>query len=115
MEEQTMMSNIPVFETISIPNGSNPVVQVAPMEQTAVDGNFNNWSESDSVQVPLQAGEILTAGLVVKYDVMIHSGPMDGTNNEIKTMKRQAYGFRDLELFKLKILAIHETKYVLMA
>jgi hypothetical protein len=26
-------------------------------------------------------------------------------------MKRQAYGFRDSEFFKLKILAIHETKY----
>ncbi len=39
---------------------------------------------------------------------------MEGTNNMIKTMKRQAYGFRDQELFKLKILAIHESKYVLV-
>jgi len=29
-------------------------------------------------------------------------------------MKRQAYGFRDLEFFKLKILAIHQTKYALV-
>jgi transposase len=29
-------------------------------------------------------------------------------------MKRQAYGFRDLEYFKLKILAIHQTKYALL-
>jgi transposase len=48
------------------------------------------------------------------YDVMISSGPMEGTNNKIKTMKRQAYGFRDLAFFKLKILAIHETKYALV-
>jgi transposase len=46
--------------------------------------------------------------------VMITSGPMEGTNNKIKTMKRQAYGFRDSEFFKLKILAIHETKYALV-
>jgi transposase len=45
---------------------------------------------------------------------MITSGPMEGTNNQIKTMKRQAYGFRDQEFFKLKILAIHETKYALV-
>jgi transposase len=45
---------------------------------------------------------------------MITSGPMEGTNNKIKTMKRQAYGFRDQEFFKLKILAIHETKYALV-
>ena len=44
----------------------------------------------------------------------ITSGPLEGTNNKIKTMKRQAYGFRDLEFFKLKILGIHETKYALV-
>jgi transposase len=54
------------------------------------------------------------SGLLAYYDVMISSGPMEGTNNKIKTMKRQAYGFRDREFFKLKILAIHETKYVLV-
>jgi hypothetical protein len=47
-------------------------------------------------------------------DVMITSGPMEGTNNKIKTMKRQAYGFRDHEFFKLKILAIHESRYELV-
>ncbi|HDQ40900.1 MAG TPA: hypothetical protein ENN39_11930, partial [Desulfonatronum sp.] len=36
-----------------------------------------------------------------------------GTNNKIKTMKRQAYGFRDNEFFKLRILGLHETKYAL--
>ncbi len=29
-------------------------------------------------------------------------------------MKRQAYGFRDMEFFKLKILGLHETKYALV-
>jgi transposase len=53
-------------------------------------------------------------GLLGYYEVMITSGPMEGTNNKIKTMKRQAYGFGDHEFFRLKILAIHETKYVLV-
>ena len=35
-------------------------------------------------------------------------------HNKIKTMKRMAYGFRDPEFFKLKILAIHETRYALV-
>ena len=47
------------------------------------------------------------------YDFPISSGPMEGTNNKIKTMKRQAEGYRDMEFFKLKILALHETKYAL--
>jgi transposase len=54
------------------------------------------------------------SGLLAYYDAMITSGPMEGTNNKIKTMKRMAYGFRDPEFFKLKILAIHETKYALV-
>jgi transposase len=54
------------------------------------------------------------SGLLAYYDVRITSGPMEGTNNKIKTMKRQAYGFRDKEFFKLKILAIHEAKYELV-
>jgi hypothetical protein len=36
------------------------------------------------------------------------------SQDKIKTMKRQAYGFRDMEFFKLKILAIHETRYALV-
>jgi transposase len=53
-------------------------------------------------------------GILAYYDYPISTGPLEGTNNKIKTMKRQAYGFRDKEFFKLKILAIHETKYALV-
>jgi transposase len=54
------------------------------------------------------------SGLLAYDDVIITSGPPEGTNNKIKTMKRQAYGFQDREIFKLKVLAIHETKYALV-
>lgn len=53
-------------------------------------------------------------GILAYYDYPISTGPLEGTNNKIKTMKRQAYGFRDLEFFKLKILALHKTKYALV-
>jgi transposase len=55
-----------------------------------------------------------SAGLLAYYDYAISTGPLEGTNNKIKTMKRQAYGFRDQEFFKLKILAIHEARYALL-
>ena len=48
------------------------------------------------------------------YDYRISTGPLEGTNNKIKTMQRQAYGFRDQEFFKLKIYALHRTKYALV-
>ena len=54
------------------------------------------------------------AGILAYYDCRISTGPLEGTNNKIKTMQRQAYGFRDKEFFKLKIYAIHETKYALV-
>ncbi len=54
------------------------------------------------------------SGILAFYDYRISSGPLEGTNNKIKTMKRMAYGFRDMEFFKLKIMALHETKYALI-
>ena len=81
---------------------------------------LDDWirrAEVSGVKMLRQMAKTLAAhrsGLLAYYDVMITSGPMEGTNNKIKTMKRQAYGFRDREFFKLKILAIHETKYKLI-
>jgi transposase len=53
-------------------------------------------------------------GVLNYYDYRISTGPLEGTNNKIQLMKRQAYGFRDKEFFKLKILGIHETKHALV-
>lgn len=53
-------------------------------------------------------------GILAYYNYRISTGPLEGTNNKIKTMKRQAYGFRDHAFFKLKILGIHETKHALV-
>ena len=83
---------------------------------TFLDGWIRRANAS-GIKVLQQMAKTLAAhrtGLLAYYDVMISSGPMEGTNNKIKTMKRQAYGFRDMEFFKLKILAIHESKYALI-
>ena len=40
----------------------------------------------------------------------INSGPMEGTNNKIKTLTRQAYGYRDEDFFILKLLGLHESR-----
>jgi transposase len=72
---------------------------------------------SSGIKMLQQMARTLAAhrsGLLAYYDAMITSGPLEGTNNKIKTMKRQAYGFRDKEFFKLKILAIHEARYELI-
>jgi len=53
-------------------------------------------------------------GILAWYDHPISTGPLEGTNNKIQLMKRQSYGFRDHEFFKLKILAIHQAKHALV-
>jgi transposase len=53
-------------------------------------------------------------GILAYYQYPISTGPLEGTNNKIRTMQRQAYGFRDRAFFKLKILGIHETKHALV-
>jgi transposase len=81
---------------------------------------LNDWlrqAEASGVTMLQQMARTLAAhreGLLAYYGAMITSGPLEGTNNKIKTMKRQADGFRDQEFFELKILAIHETKYALV-
>jgi transposase len=53
-------------------------------------------------------------GILAWYDYPISTGPLEGTNNKIKTLKRVAYGYRDQEFFQLKLFALHESKYALV-
>ena len=71
-----------------------------------LDGWIRRANSTD-IKILHQMAKTLAAhrtGLLAYYDVMISSGPMEGTNNKIKTMNRQAYGFREMEFFKLKTL-----------
>lgn len=43
----------------------------------------------------------------------ITNAALEGTNNKIKTLKRQAYGFRDMEYFKLRLYHLHTQRYSL--
>jgi len=54
------------------------------------------------------------AGILAWYAYPISTGPLEGTNNKIKTMNRQHYGLRDGEFFLLKLYQLHETKYALV-
>jgi transposase len=52
-------------------------------------------------------------GLLNYWCHPINNGRMEGTNNKIKTLNRQAYGYRDEEFFILKLLGLHESRYKL--
>lgn len=46
-------------------------------------------------------------GILNYFPYQISSGLVEGTINKIKTLKRQAYGFRDMAYFKLRIYHLH--------
>lgn len=48
------------------------------------------------------------AGLLSYFSHRISTGPLEGLNNKIKVLKRQAYGFRDDEYFRLRLYFIHQ-------
>lgn len=50
-------------------------------------------------------------GLLNYFKHRINNAGAEGLNNKIKTMKRQAYGFRDMGYFKLRLYHLHEQRY----
>lgn len=89
-------------------------------DKSSAETFLNDWisqAKSSKISMLVKFAQTLAAhrtGILSYYDYPISTGPLEGTNNKIKTMKRQAYGFRDMEFFNLKIMAIHETKYALV-
>ena len=49
-------------------------------------------------------------GILNYFNYRITNGKIEGINNKIKTMKRQAYGFRDKDYLKLRLFHLHEQK-----
>ncbi|MGM0466803.1 MAG: transposase [Acidobacteriota bacterium] len=53
-------------------------------------------------------------GILNYFDFPISTAKVEGINNRIKVIKRRAYGYRDIDYFKLKIYNIHATRYALL-
>ena len=53
-------------------------------------------------------------GLLNYFKHRVTTGKVEGINNKIKVLKRQAYGYRDTEYFKLRIYFLHESRYALL-
>jgi len=89
-------------------------------DEEAARSHLMDWilyAESTGIHLLHQFAKTLrfhATGILAYYDYPISTGPLEGTNNKIKTMQRQAYGFRDPEFFKLKILGLHQTRYALV-
>jgi transposase len=72
------------------------------------------WSEIPEMKAFAKTLRNHWQEIVNYYCCEITSGPLEGLNNKIKTLKRKSYGFRDKEYFKLKILAIHKARHAIV-
>jgi transposase len=90
-----------------------------PNKQTA-QRVLDDWirrAESSGIRMLIKFSHTLAAHrnqILNFYDYPISTGPLEGTNTKIRVLQRQAYGFRDTEFFKLKIYALHESRYQLV-
>ncbi len=80
---------------------------------------LNSWGyEAMNAGIPALAKVAKTimsyrSGLLTYFDHKITNAPVEGLVNKIKTLKRQTYGFRDMEYFKLRLYHLHQQRYSL--
>ena len=53
-------------------------------------------------------------GILNYFDHHVTTGKVEAINNKIKVLKRRAYGYRNVEYFKLRIYFLHESRYALV-
>jgi len=86
----------------------------------AAEAFLKNWAmKAEASMIPMlkKFGYMLLgkrSGILAYYDNYLSTGPVEAINNKIKTIQRQAYGFRDQEFFRLKVYASHEAKFKLV-
>ena len=85
----------------------------------AAERHLDIWierAENSGIAVLKTMGRTLGAcreGLLNWYRHPISTGPLEGFNNKAQTMKRQAYGYRNMDFFMLKLRTLHVKKYAL--
>lgn len=89
-------------------------------DKATAENHFQDWisrAEASGIKMLRDFANTLRThrrGIIAYYDHRISTGPLEGTNNKIKTLQRQAYGFRDKFFFMLRIYALHTTRYELI-
>ena len=74
-------------------------------------------AQSSGIRILQQLAKTLAAhrrGLLAWYEHPISTGRLEGVNHKVRTLQRNAYGFRDRTDFRLKLHALHTTRYALI-
>ena len=77
---------------------------------------FDDWvKQAEQSKIPQLQKMAMTmkayrTGILAWYDCHLSTGKVEGINNKIKVMKRNAYGFRDDKYFRLRLYALHDCR-----
>ena len=77
---------------------------------------FDDWvRQAEESEIPQLQKMAVTmraykTGILAWYDCHLSTGKVEGINNKIKVMKRNAYGFRDDKYFTLRLYALHDCR-----
>jgi transposase len=78
---------------------------------------FDEWlkmAEKSGVAMLSRFAQTLRAhreGILNYYKSRITTAALEGTNTKIRVLQRRAYGYRDQDYLKLRILALHEDNF----
>ena len=84
----------------------------------AAEKHLDAWcrrAEASGIRQMLTMAKTLRThrrGLLNWYDHPISTGPLEGINNKIGALQRRAYGYRNYEHLKEKLLTLHHTKFI---
>jgi transposase len=106
-------------QPIAIAHAMKEQIRLFWMRSTVQEGcKFLGWWIIDAIETGIseiaKAGRTFLRhweGLTNYFKHKITNGKTEGINNKIKTMKRQAYGFRDMEYFKLRLYNLHTVNH----
>lgn len=118
-KKDSLESLLEVNQPIALAHAMKEQIRLFWSKQSVKEGaKFLAWWIMDAVETGIseleRAGKTLLRhwqGLVNYFKHPITNGKTEGINNKIKTMKRQAYGFRDIEYFKLRLYNLHKVRY----
>lgn len=117
-KQNSLGSLLEINKPIALAHAMKEQIRLFWTKQSTKEGaKFLAWWIMDAVESGIKelqkTGRTLLRhweGLVSYFKHPITNGKTEGINNKIKTMKRQAYGFRDLEYFKLRLYNLHKMR-----
>jgi len=116
--ENALQMNAPLMKGYYLKEALREIwMQVNKEKAEQVLWDWIKQANDSKVPLLMKFGNTLAAhrtGILAWYEHHISTAKLEGINNKIKTMKRQAYGYRDERFFELKILSLHDKNYAFL-